>query len=181
MSWFKATEQLIIPCQKGDLLHSPGFENHCCKKRQRDWLEKWFSFLRGASFIMSCCWRQKLNSPDGLPWWPGAQSFPCRLALMWCDLQGSNCLWWWWWGWRWWGVISRALQGPRGHVSRTASVWVFLNGLSFFTLLLKDQFKSSSAVLLLTTPDPNHRSWLWVSSVLESHVPKWPRLGACEP
>lgn len=150
MSWFKATEQLIIPCRKGDLLHSPGFENHCCQTKQRDWLEKWFSCLRGASFIMSCCWRQKLNSPDGLSWWPGTHSSSCKLALMWCDLQGSNCCCWWCWRCVWGGVGSG--KTPGGHVSRTASEWVFLNGPSSFTLLLEDQFKFKSS-------SSSHHSW----------------------
>ena len=35
MSWWKSTEQLIIPWRKGDLLHSSGFETHCCKEVER--------------------------------------------------------------------------------------------------------------------------------------------------
>lgn len=179
MSWFKATEQLIIPCQKGVLLHSPGFENHCCKKRQRDWLEKWFSFLRGASFIMSCCWRQKLNSPDGLPWWPGTHSSPCKLALMWCDLQGSN-YWWWWWGGvgvGWGGSLAESCKASGGISAGWLLSECSLMGSASLLFCLNTNLK---AVQLLTTPDPNHRSCLWVSSVSESHVPKWPWLGACE-
>lgn len=96
----------------------------------------------------------------------GQAHIPLPANLPWCGVTCREVtVWWCGWGWRWWGVISRVLQGPRGHGSRTASEWVFLNGLSSFTLLLKDQFKSSSAVLLPTTPDPNHRSCLWVSCV----------------
>ena len=31
----ESTEQLIIPWRKGDLLHSSGFETHCCKEVER--------------------------------------------------------------------------------------------------------------------------------------------------
>lgn len=105
---------------------------------------------------------------------PGTHSCLCKLVLMWCDLQGSNWLWCW-------GLISRVPKGSGSHVSGIASEWGFFNGLSSFMLLLKDQFKSNSTVLLLlATLDPNHRSCLCVSSAFEGHFPKWSRLCTCE-
>lgn len=85
MSGLNSTEQLIIPWKKGRPLAFARLWKSLLWRRRRERLEKCFAFLRGTSFIMSCCWRLKRKSPDGLHWW-GQAHIRVSAKLSWCDV-----------------------------------------------------------------------------------------------
>lgn len=149
----KVYRTLIIPWRKGDLLYSPDFENHCCKEVERE-VGKMLCFPRRGflHYVMLLEIEAKLTR-----WAPsvGQACIHVPANSPWCGVTCREA------------TGGSLVESPKGLGGMSVGQLLSegsLMGWANFTLLPKDQFKSSSVVLpLLTTFGSNHRSCLLLS------------------